>query len=112
MPDDGAQVRRPVLFAELVFLSKLIYRVPRGTEDTMTLFARPMGRLLTSLRLSFAAICLLLCSTALHAVSVHGTVTDPLGYPIANATVGLVYGGNVLLTGRTGPDGTYTLVTS
>ena len=110
---NGAQVRRPVLFAELVFSGKLTYRVPRGTEDTMTLFARPLGRLLTNLRLSLATSCFLLSSTcALHAVSVHGTVTDPLGYPIPNATVGLVYGGNVLLTGRTGPDGTYTLVTS
>src|SRR6202042_1691757 len=37
--------------------------------------------------------------------------TDPLGAPIANATVGLIYNGNVLVSGRTGPDGGYTLVT-
>jgi len=39
-------------------------------------------------------------------------VTDPLGYPIANATVALVQNGNVLVNGSTGPDGAYTLVTS
>jgi iron complex outermembrane receptor protein/vitamin B12 transporter len=37
-------------------------------------------------------------------------VTDPLGSPIANASVGLVHDGKVLVSGLTGPDGTYTLV--
>jgi vitamin B12 transporter len=45
-----------------------------------------------------------------HAVSVHGTVTDPLGYPIANATVGLVQNGEVLLSARTGADGGYVII--
>jgi len=51
-------------------------------------------------------------SSAAHAVSVHGTVTDPLGYPIARATVGLIHNGQVLITGQTGPDGSYTLVSA
>lgn len=77
----------------------------------MILSLRPMGRFLTIFRFRCGALALLLAfATALHAVSVHGTVTDPLGYPIANATVGLIYNGNVLVSGRTGPDGGYTLV--
>ena len=77
----------------------------------MTLFARPEGRFLTIVRLSLMAFSLLAGSAKeLHAVSVHGTVTDPLGYPIARATVALVHNGRVLLSGQTGPDGGYTLV--
>jgi vitamin B12 transporter len=77
----------------------------------MTLCSRPMGRFLTIVRLSLVALALLCASApALHAVSVHGTVTDPLGYPIANATVGLVQNGDVLLSARTGPDGGYAMV--
>jgi iron complex outermembrane receptor protein/vitamin B12 transporter len=57
-----------------------------------------------------AASVLLATTTGLHAVSVHGTVTDPTGYPIANATVALIQNGRVLLSGMTGPDGGYTLV--
>ena len=77
----------------------------------MTLFSRPWGRFLTSLRLHLFTVALLLASaTALHAVSVHGTVTDPLGKPIANATVALVQNGTVLLSARTGPDGGFVIV--
>jgi vitamin B12 transporter len=71
----------------------------------MTHFSRPVCRFLTILGwLSFAA--------AGYAVSVHGTVTDPLGAPIANATVALVQNGNVILVGKTGFDGGYTLTSS
>ena len=77
----------------------------------MNLLLRPLRRLLSVVQLS--ALPLLLASTTLlHAVSVHGTVTDPLGYPIANATVALVQNGRVLVNGSTGPDGAYTLVSS
>ena len=77
----------------------------------MTLCSRPIGRLLTILRLCPTALALLCAfAPALHAVSVHGTVTDPLGYPIANATVALVQNGDVLLSARTGPDGGYAIV--
>jgi len=77
----------------------------------MTLLPRPPGRLLSARRFQSAALALLLASsTALQAVSVHGTVTDPLGYPIANATVALVQNGEVLVNGLTGPNGGYTLV--
>jgi vitamin B12 transporter len=47
-----------------------------------------------------------------HAVSVHGTVTDALGMPIDGAVVALVHNGKVIVSGRTGADGTYTLVTA
>jgi len=73
----------------------------------MTLFSRPARRFLPAFVLFFLG-----SGTALHAVSVHGTVTDPLGYPIANAVVGLVHDGKVLLDGRTAADGTYSLVSS
>jgi len=69
----------------------------------MTHVLRPLRRLLSTF-LVFA------CATALHAVSVSGTVTDPLGYPIANAVVALVQDGKVIHAVRTGPDGGYTLV--
>jgi iron complex outermembrane receptor protein/vitamin B12 transporter len=75
--------------------------------------ARFLTRLLKFFRLSLTASFVLMCSScALHAVSVHGTVTDPLGYPIARATVGLIHDGNVLVSGQTGPDGSYTLVSA
>lgn len=77
----------------------------------MTLFSRPAGRFFTILRIHLLTTAFLLASScALHAVSVHGTVTDPLGYPVANATVALVQNGQVLLTARTGSDGGYVIV--
>ncbi|MFP5228931.1 MAG: TonB-dependent receptor plug domain-containing protein [Acidobacteriota bacterium] len=79
----------------------------------MILSARPMGRFRAVLRFSIVASALLVgSSTGLHAVSVHGTVTDPLGAPIANATVALVQNGQVLINGRTALDGGYTLMTA
>jgi len=77
----------------------------------MTAFLRPAGRLLQLFRL-LTAVALAGAVTFAHAVSVHGTVTDTLGYPIANAVVGLVHDGQVLVHGKTGVDGTYTLTTS
>lgn len=71
----------------------------------MTHASRPWRRILPAF--------LLLASTAvLHAVSVSGTVTDPLGYPIAHAVVALVHNGKVVISGQTGPDGGYTLVSA
>ncbi len=78
----------------------------------MTLLPRPNGRLLPMLRLPSAALFLAIFSSTLQAASVHGTVTDPLGYPIAGATVALVQNGEVLINGRTGPDGGFTLVSA
>jgi vitamin B12 transporter len=69
----------------------------------MTLALRPLCRLLSAFLLFASA-------AALHAVSVSGTVTDPLGYPIANAVVALVQNGKVIISARTGADGGYTLV--
>jgi vitamin B12 transporter len=52
---------------------------------------------------------LLLSTPILHAVSVHGTVTDSLGAPIANANVALIQNGKVIVSGHSGYDGTYQL---
>ena len=77
----------------------------------MTLHSRPQGCFFAIARLSILVAALALASApSLRAVSIHGTVTDPLGNSIANATVALVQNGGVLLTGRTGPDGGYTLI--
>ncbi len=79
----------------------------------MNLLLRPARRLPSAFRFPLFAVALLLASTsALHAVAVHGTVTDPLGYPIARATVALIHDGQVLISGQTGLDGTYTLVSA
>lgn len=64
------------------------------------------------LRRFLPAFFLFACAAAVHAVSVSGTVTDPLGYPIANAVVALVQNGKVVVAGRTGADGGYTLVSA
>lgn len=69
----------------------------------MTHAWRPWRRIL-------AAFVFFGCTAALHAVSVSGTVTDPVGYPIARAVVALVHDGKVVTSGVTGPDGGYTLV--
>lgn len=71
----------------------------------MTIFERPLRRIL-------ALASLLTCAAAARAVSVHGTVTDPLGAPIANATVALVHDGKVIVAGQTGYDGGYTLTSA
>jgi iron complex outermembrane receptor protein/vitamin B12 transporter len=66
-------------------------------------------------RAAYRLLCifLLLASTsALHAVSVHGTVTDTLGKPIAGAAVALIHNGKVVVTGRTGLDGGYSLISA
>ncbi len=54
------------------------------------------------------AITLLFAST-LHAVTVHGTVTDTVGRPVSNASVALIQNGQVVLSGTTHYDGTYQL---
>lgn len=71
----------------------------------MTHPARPLRRIL-------CIAALLAVAVAAHGVSVHGTVTDPLGAPIANATVALVQNGKVILAGKTGYDGGFTLVSA
>lgn len=75
----------------------------------MTASVRPAGRFLSF----FLTLVLLAgCAPLARAVSVHGTVTDPLGYPIANAIVGLVHDGKVLLEARTGADGSYQITSA
>jgi iron complex outermembrane receptor protein/vitamin B12 transporter len=59
-------------------------------------------------RILLCAIALLLAIPASsHAVTVHGTVTDTIGRPVANANVALVQGGKVILSTATHNDGTY-----
>jgi vitamin B12 transporter len=68
----------------------------------MYAFRRPFGCIVLFFLSFFLA-------TTLHAVSVHGTVTDPLGNPVENATVQLVHDGQTVATGTTGSDGSYVL---
>jgi len=54
-----------------------------------------------------AALLLFAFTSASHAATVHGTVTDPVGRPVANANVALVQNGKVILSTATHDDGTY-----
>ncbi len=62
----------------------------------------------------FTTLCVssLAASLPLHAVIVHGTVADPLNAPIPGALVALVQNGKIVITARTGFDGSYTLNTA
>jgi vitamin B12 transporter len=71
-----------------------------------------MRAILLSSRRVLASLCCLLAGPLLHAVSVHGTVSDPLGRPISDATVALVQGGQIVTSARTNYDGTYQLSSS
>ncbi len=51
-------------------------------------------------------------ATAARAVTVHGVVADPLNQPIEGAVVALVDNGHIIITARTGPDGSYMLSTA
>jgi iron complex outermembrane receptor protein/vitamin B12 transporter len=51
----------------------------------------------------------LLAAPLLHAVTVHGTVSDPLGHPIVGATVALIQNGKVITTAHSLYDGSYQL---
>lgn len=80
-------------------------RVPRGTEDFMTYFER--------LR-HFHRRALLFTATALialtaRAVTVHGTITDPVGRPVSGAAVALIQNGKVVISAISHDDGTYQL---
>lgn len=59
-----------------------------------------------------APVCYLLAASLAQAVTVHGTVTDPLGRPVLGATVALIQGGKVIATARAAYDGTYQLSSS
>lgn len=60
---------------------------------------------LTGAALAVAAGC---CFTA-HGQTIAGTVKDPLGAIVPNATVDLLYGAKSVAVTTSGPDGTYTL---
>jgi vitamin B12 transporter len=53
-----------------------------------------------------------LATAPASAIVVHGTVTDPLGAAIPNATVALVQNGAVLVNGKSGSDGSYQISSS
>lgn len=55
---------------------------------------------------------LLLAALPLHAVVVNGRVTDPLGQPIAGASISLVQNGKVIVASSTLNDGTFQLTSS
>ena len=59
-------------------------------------------------RVLFSAL-VLLSAPILRAVTVHGTVTDSLGAPISNATIGLVQNGKVVVSTNSHYDGTFQL---
>src|SRR5580698_8863872 len=81
-------------------------RVPRGTEEIMLKRLRPGSRVaLLSAYLLFVAV-------PLHAVVVRGRVTDPLGNPIAHASIALVQNGQVVTASTTQSDGSYQLTNS
>lgn len=61
---------------------------------------------------SLSAGLLLAFSLPIQAVTVHGTVTDPLGAVIPNAVVALVHNGKVVKTAKTRADGSYELMSS
>jgi iron complex outermembrane receptor protein/vitamin B12 transporter len=53
-----------------------------------------------------AALC---CTLAAHAVTVRGTVTDPLGRPVAGARIQLVASGKSVAVATAGADGVYQI---
>src|ERR1700733_164150 len=63
-------------------------------------------------RRALALVCSLLAAPFVQAVTVHGTVSDPLGRPISNATVALLQGGKVIVNAHSLYDGSYQLTTS
>lgn len=70
---------------------------------------------LRSCRLTIACVCLaslLTLPSALHAVIVHGVVTDTLGAAVPNATVALIENGQTIASAKTAADGSYQLSTS
>jgi vitamin B12 transporter len=64
------------------------------------------------LRLACLWTLLLLSCPSLHAAIVHGTVTDPLGFPVIHANVVLVQNGQILALALTRNDGTYQISSS
>ncbi|MFZ0661668.1 MAG: TonB-dependent receptor [Acidobacteriaceae bacterium] len=50
-----------------------------------------------------------LFASTLHAVTVHGVVTDPVGRPVSDANIALVQNGKIVLSGVSSADGTYQL---
>ncbi|MBB6146696.1 iron complex outermembrane receptor protein/vitamin B12 transporter [Silvibacterium bohemicum] len=63
-------------------------------------------------RSALTLIFVLMAARLSEAVAVHGTVSDPLGRPVSNATVALVQKGQVIATGHTLYDGSYQLSSS
>ncbi len=67
-------------------------------------------RLRRVMAVSLSAAFLLAIPIQIHAVTVHGTVSDPLGAVIPDAVVALVHNGQVVETTKTRADGSYDVV--
>src|ERR1700753_1306676 len=67
-----------------------------------------LRRLRRAFLLTFLSALLIPGGTA-HGAIVHGTVTDPLGAPVAGATVALVQGGKVVTNSLTDAYGGFTM---
>src|SRR5882672_9584097 len=81
---------------------QFLNRLPRGSGGYMSSFSRRVSRF-------FLSGCLFISAASLHAVTVHGTVTDPLGQPVVGAVVALVQNGKVIVSAQAGADGTYQI---
>lgn len=69
-------------------------------------------RIRRRVRRSLAAFLVITAAASLgFAAEVHGRVTDPLGTPVAGAELTLIKGGKIVATGRSGPDGMYSIRT-
>ncbi|HEV2274326.1 MAG TPA: TonB-dependent receptor [Acidobacteriaceae bacterium] len=76
------------------------------------MLARPLSGRRLGVMLALSAGIFLTSFFSSYAAVVHGTVTDPLGAPIAGATVALVSRSQVIAQSATQHDGTYRLTTS
>jgi vitamin B12 transporter len=71
-----------------------------------------LKRLRPGSRVALLSAYLLFVAVPLHAVVVRGRVTDPLGNPIAHASIALVQNGQVVTASTTQSDGSYQLTNS
>jgi len=71
-----------------------------------------LKRLRPGSRIALLSAYLLFVAVPLHAVVVRGRVTDPLGNPIAHASIALVQNGQVVTASTTQSDGSYQLTNS
>ena len=76
------------------------------------LFSRRRSAQRAVLRSSCIVASVLVASSPIWAIAVHGVVHDPLNRPISGAIVALIDNGKIVITARTAGDGSYTLTTA